>query len=193
MTDKKYDGGKVDMELLFLQFPLALQAIPWAAMYGSVKYDDTSGQSYKRVTNGARRYASAQARHKLKRVSEGTYDKESHVAHRVHEVWNALAGLEFALMGGLSVIDPEWRDSYEADWKKQGEALRNNIDMEADKYANAIIADAVNNWPTNPMEPLVVTDKEPCCDGCAKTCTTPRTCLLHGCIGICGGCDAKDT
>lgn len=122
--DKKYDAGKVDMELLFLQFPLALQAVPWAAMYGAVKYDDDSGTSYKKVSKGQRRYESAGSRHKLKRKGGELFDLESHVLHHIHEVWNALASLEFALMGGARIIDPRWETTYEEDWKKQAEEIK---------------------------------------------------------------------
>lgn len=122
--DAKYDGGKPDIELIMIQFPLALMALPLAAMYGATKYSDNTGNSYKGVKDGRRRYASAGMRHKLAELAGESYAGDSHVHHAIHKAWNAVAELEFLLMDGTPPIDPDWADNYAEDWAKQAEAMK---------------------------------------------------------------------
>lgn len=92
----KLDQGKPDVGLLFESFPSALLAISEVATFGANKY--TRG-GWKEVKGGMVRYAAAEGRHKLYRYKGECYDKESGFTHRAHEVWNALAQLEYFLSG----------------------------------------------------------------------------------------------
>ena len=93
----KLDAGKCDVGLLFESFPRALLAVAEVATFGAAKY---SRGGWKDVPNGLLRYAAAEGRHKLYRYAGETHDKESEFPHRYHEVWNALAQLEFAIKSG---------------------------------------------------------------------------------------------
>lgn len=93
----KLDAGKVDVGLLFESFPNALLAVAEVATFGAAKY---SRGGWKEVNGGLIRYAAAEGRHKLYRYAGETHDKDSKLPHRYHEVWNALAQLEFAIKSG---------------------------------------------------------------------------------------------
>ncbi|UMO76462.1 hypothetical protein DNAM_350 [Pseudomonas phage BroderSalsa] len=90
----KLDHGKCDVGLLFESFPNALFAVAQVATFGANKY--TRG-GWKDVEGGLIRYAAAEGRHKFYRYQGEHLDKESGFPHRYHEVWNALAQLEFTL------------------------------------------------------------------------------------------------
>lgn len=90
----KLDAGKIDVGLLFESFPRALLAVAEVATFGANKY--TRG-GWKEVEGGLVRYAAAEGRHKLYRYMGEHKDPESKLTHRQHEVWNALAQLEFSL------------------------------------------------------------------------------------------------
>lgn len=90
----KLDHGKCDVGLLFESFPNALFAVAQVATFGANKY--TRG-GWKEVNGGLIRYAAAEGRHKLYRYQGQARDKDSGLPHRYHEVWNALAQLEFTL------------------------------------------------------------------------------------------------
>lgn len=93
----KLDAGKCDVGLLFESFPNALLAVAEVATFGAAKY---SRGGWKEVNGGLIRYAAAEGRHKLYRYAGETFDKDSKLPHRYHEVWNALAQLEFAIKSG---------------------------------------------------------------------------------------------
>lgn len=123
--DKKQTSGKPDIEIIMRQFPNALAALPWSALYGITKYEDPDGRNY--LSDGpsaAPKYASAEMRHKLKYLSGEEYADDAHVHHIVSKAWNALAELELMLRGGLVPIDPAWKNNYMEDWKKQAEEIK---------------------------------------------------------------------
>lgn len=95
-TGAKLDFGKVDVGLVFESFPNALLAVAGVATFGANKY--TRG-GWKDVPNGLVRYAAAEGRHKLYRYKGEEVDPDSGMLHRTHEVWNALAQLEYVLSG----------------------------------------------------------------------------------------------
>lgn len=88
----KLDQGKVDAGLVLESFPNALLAVAKVATFGANKY--TRG-GWKEVENGMVRYKAAEMRHKLWRHAGEEYDSDSTFPHLYHEVWNALAQLEF--------------------------------------------------------------------------------------------------
>lgn len=93
----KLDFGKCDVGLLFESFPRALFAVAEVATFGANKY---SRGGWKEVAGGLQRYAAAEGRHKLYRYMGEAKDKDSKLPHRYHEVWNALAQLEFDILSG---------------------------------------------------------------------------------------------
>lgn len=88
----KLDQGKVDAGLVLESFPNALLAVAEVATFGAHKY--TRG-GWKEVKDGMVRYKAAEMRHKLKRHTGEECDSDSTFPHIYHEVWNALAQLEF--------------------------------------------------------------------------------------------------
>ena len=90
----KLDKGKVQAGLL-LQFSNALNAMAEVATFGAGKY--TRG-GWKVVPNAIERYSDAQFRHALARGAGEVFDKDSGLLHLAHEVWNAMAVLEFTIL-----------------------------------------------------------------------------------------------
>lgn len=89
----KYDDGKIQLGIIFEDFPLALQELGAVSTYGALKYERSS---WKTVPNREARYSDAKARHV---VSEGIndFDEESELYHLAHEAWNCLALLQLKL------------------------------------------------------------------------------------------------
>lgn len=90
----KLDAGKVDMALILDGMPRALLAVGEVATFGAAKY---SRDGWMSVPEGERRYRGAGDRHRLKRWTEGEYDKDSKLLHLAHEAWNKLAELELMI------------------------------------------------------------------------------------------------
>lgn len=89
---QKHDGGKVRLDLILQDFSYALEEIAKAAMYGEEKY--VRG-NWLKVSDLERRYLNAQLRHAQSRMRGETLDPESGVRHLAHEIWNAMAQLEY--------------------------------------------------------------------------------------------------
>ena len=108
MTAKRYDDGKSPVvEGCFHYFPNALLAVGLVSKFGSDKYEvplsekNWLGLEQARIVN-------SEGRHLLKEAIEGPYDSESHLLHKAHKAWNALADLEKELAeGGLELKDPD--------------------------------------------------------------------------------------
>lgn len=95
----KTDSSKVDISVLFKQFPRALTAVAEASAYGHQKYieHDLDMLNFTRVENAESRYRGALMRHERDRYTEGYLDSESNLPHIYHKAWNALAELEMHL------------------------------------------------------------------------------------------------
>lgn len=93
MMEMKYDDGKLQIGILFEDFPLAIKEVGAVATYGALKYERSS---WRGVPNCEVRYRDAKARHVLE---EGIEDKddESLLYHLAHEAWNCLALLQLKL------------------------------------------------------------------------------------------------
>lgn len=95
----KTDSSKVDISVLFKQFPRALTAVAEASAYGHNKYRETDKDmlNFTRVDNAESRYRGALMRHERDRYTDGYLDSESNLPHIYHKAWNALAELEMHL------------------------------------------------------------------------------------------------
>jgi len=95
----KTDSHKVDISVLFKQFPRALTAVAEASAYGHNKYRETDKDmlNFTRVENAESRYRGALMRHERDRYTDGYLDSESNLPHIYHKAWNALAELEMHL------------------------------------------------------------------------------------------------
>jgi len=95
----KTDSSKVDISVLFKQFPRALTAVAEASAYGHQKYieHDLDMLNFTRVENAESRYRGALMRHERDRYTDGYLDSESNLPHIYHKAWNALAELEMHL------------------------------------------------------------------------------------------------
>ena len=89
----KYDNGKLQSNILFEDFPLALREVAAVATYGAVKYERSS---WKGVPNCEVRYGDAKARHVIEQ-GIGEFDEESELYHLAHEAWNCFALLQLKL------------------------------------------------------------------------------------------------
>lgn len=96
---RKYDSDKPRLAQLLSDFTLALEAVATVGEMGAQKYDL---HNWPLVQDGLLRYEDAQVRHQFARWRGEVYDSESHIQHRAHEAWNALACLQLALAGGGS-------------------------------------------------------------------------------------------
>ena len=93
-TDKpgvKYDGNKVEMELIINGFPRALKEVGRVATFGKNKY---SRGGFLEVDDGINRYTSAMIRHLLADAEGEELDPEMGLPHLAAVAWNALAVLE---------------------------------------------------------------------------------------------------
>lgn len=99
----KYDGGKQLANILFQDFPRALEAIVAIATFGAKKY---KRNSWLTVPDALERYSDAMVRHQLAMGRGETYDPESRLLHYAHFAWNVLATLELLLRQGQSVDTP---------------------------------------------------------------------------------------
>lgn len=90
----KLDAGKTDMALILDGMPRALLAVGQVGTFGATKY---TRDGWQQVPEGERRYRAAGDRHRLKRFTEGEYDKDSQLLHLAHQAWNCLAELELLL------------------------------------------------------------------------------------------------
>lgn len=99
-TGMKYDGGKQLANILFQDFPRALEAIVAIATFGAKKY---KRNSWITVPNALERYSDAMVRHQLAMGRGEVYDPESGLLHHAHFAWNVLATLELLLRQGQSV------------------------------------------------------------------------------------------
>ena len=88
----KLDDGKVKVNLMLMDFSLALMEVAKVTTHGADKY---CASGWVDVPDGTERYADAKARHMLKGYT-ATYD-ESGLAHAAMEAWNCLAVLELKL------------------------------------------------------------------------------------------------
>jgi hypothetical protein len=89
----KVDAGKIQVGLLFGDFPRALMAVAKIATFGAEKY---TAHGWLEVPNGIERYDHAKNRHILY-GSMDPVDPDSGELHLSHECWNALAKLELVL------------------------------------------------------------------------------------------------
>lgn len=87
MSGVKYDAGKTDMGLLFIEVPRALEEASKALQLGSEKY---GVGNWMRVENGNPRYLSALVRHLTAYYQGEKHDKESGLSHLAHVATNAL-------------------------------------------------------------------------------------------------------
>ena len=90
----KPDAGKPDVALLFESFPRALMEVASVATFGLRSH---TRDGFRYVKDKEVRYEAAMGRHMLKRHMGELVDPDSKHLHRTHEVWNALALLEFEL------------------------------------------------------------------------------------------------
>lgn len=107
---RKMDDGKAPiLQGFFRYFPRAVMGVAWVSEYGDRKYVDPKAppdahytDNWCRVANGLDRYGDADARHTLKRYTDGEYDiHDSGLAHLQQKAWNAMAELERALRDGV--------------------------------------------------------------------------------------------
>ncbi len=87
MSGVKYDTGKADMGLLFVEVPYALEETSKALQMGSEKY---GVGNWLKVENGEERYLSALIRHLTAYHQGEKLDKESGLSHLAHAAVNAL-------------------------------------------------------------------------------------------------------
>lgn len=99
----KYDGDKQLANILFQDFPRALEAVVAVATFGANKYQRNSWTT---VPNAMERYSDAMVRHQLAMGRGEAYDHESRLLHYAHFAWNALATLELLLRQGQAVEFP---------------------------------------------------------------------------------------
>lgn len=99
----KYDGGKQLANILFQDFPRALEAVVAIATFGANKYQRNSWIT---VPNAMERYSDAMVRHQLAMGRGEQYDFESGLLHYAHFAWNVLATLEILLRTGTQVKLP---------------------------------------------------------------------------------------
>lgn len=90
----KDDSQKLLADDILRMFAGALTAVCSLGTKGARKY---SLGGWKQTADGARRYANAQMRHKLREWSGETIDAETQELHATADAWNALARLEFIL------------------------------------------------------------------------------------------------
>jgi hypothetical protein len=97
----KLDTGKAPVAQGFVAyFRKAMEAIAQVSAYGANKYKVSyTEQNWRKVENGANRYADALQRHFAAHLSGETIDPESKQPHLAHVGWNALALIE--LQNGL--------------------------------------------------------------------------------------------
>lgn len=96
----KYDGGKQLANILFQDFPRALEAVVAIATFGATKYQRNSWIT---VPNAMERYSDAMVRHQLAIGRGKQYDFESGLLHYAHFAWNVLATLELLLRTGTQI------------------------------------------------------------------------------------------
>ena len=97
--EMKFDGGKTFASVIFQYFPEALLEVSDICTYGAKKYERTplgATPSWKEVNNAAQRYEDAMVRHMISSFIEER-DGESHLRHKAHLAWNALATLQLAI------------------------------------------------------------------------------------------------
>jgi hypothetical protein len=83
----KYDGGKEQAALPFIDFPDAINMLTKVSTMGAIKYEK---HSWREVDDKESRYNNARARHFLQSYKEDL-DDESGYLHLIHEAWNCLA------------------------------------------------------------------------------------------------------
>lgn len=96
----KFDGGKLLANILFEDFPFALEGVLEIATFGAKKYARSSWHS---VPDALQRYSDAMVRHQIAIGKGEIYDPESGLLHRAHFAWNALAVLELIIRAGTFV------------------------------------------------------------------------------------------
>ncbi len=85
--EAKKDQGKLQANILFEDFPLAIKELMKVCDYGAKKY---TRSSWRDVPDAFRRYMDARARHFLEfNIQED--DEETHISHLLHEAWNCIA------------------------------------------------------------------------------------------------------
>lgn len=99
MKGVKKDNDKPQLNLLFLQFPNAIQEVVKCSMFGHEKYKETDKDylNMYRLDNAEFRYSGALLRHFNEHTQGNTTDKDSKLLHLAHTAWNALALLEIEL------------------------------------------------------------------------------------------------
>ena len=119
MEGQKFSSDKLQMDKLFLQFPLAIQGIVLASTFGNEKYKETDHPIYwdnfKKVPNAYHQYKSAGKRHEFE--TEDT--EESGLNPEFHILWNAVARFEtWAMDNNIDVkklaseFIPKWREQF---------------------------------------------------------------------------------
>ena len=90
----KFDGEKVQMDLLFEGMPDALEAVGKVMTFGAKKY---APNNWKLVDNAQTRYRGAQIRHALAQAKGEVVDAESLLPHAAHEACCVLFKLQLLL------------------------------------------------------------------------------------------------
>lgn len=91
----KLDAGKSPiLQGLLDYFPRSCEAVANVSAFGANKY---AWKGWETVPDGINRYENAMVRHIVKEAVEGPKDKDSHLLHKAHRAWNALASLELYL------------------------------------------------------------------------------------------------
>ena len=110
----KDDSTKVRMDLVFSDFPRALEAFGKVATMGAEKYTDGG---WLHVLGAEKRYFAAMQRHFLAHMMKEENDPESKLPHLAHAAWNAMAILELHLRNqdskpsGLSLTEKAFREN----------------------------------------------------------------------------------
>lgn len=116
---QKFSSNKLQLDKLFLQFPLAIQGIVLASTFGHEKYKETDDpvnwDNFKNVPNAYLEYKSAGKRHELETIET----EESGMHPEFHILWNAVARFEtWALDNNINVkqiaevMIPKWREQF---------------------------------------------------------------------------------
>lgn len=91
---RKDDGGKLRMDLLFADMPLALAEVVDVLTQGAEKY---APGNWQHVDDAGRRYLAASLRHELALARGQTTDPETYCHHLAHTICCDLFRLELAL------------------------------------------------------------------------------------------------
>jgi hypothetical protein len=103
----KLDSGKAPVAQAFVAyFRKAMEAVAKVSAYGANKYKVAyAEQNWRKVDNGANRYADALQRHFGAHLGGETIDPESKEPHMAHVAWNALALLELQNAAPEKLVD----------------------------------------------------------------------------------------